>query len=323
MDKRPSCMKLYKDGSLKERVRIFKKFLEKCCLCPRKCGINRLKGETGYCRSGEKAAVSSFGPHFGEEPVISGIKGSGTVFFANCVMKCVYCQNYQISQNYTPGKQGENLSEIIFELQNAGCENLNLVSPTHYTSQIIESLEECCARGFSLPVVYNSGGYENPEIIKLLAGIVDIFMPDIKYHDDSLSIKYSDAPNYFKNAIESLVIMADQTGDFVFDENTKALRGILLRHLVIPGNTSDSKKILFEVKKAVSSKICLSLMSQYYPCNKASQYPQINRTLTKKEYDDVVAFSMDLGFEHVFIQDVRESPHVLRPDFEKNIPFEF
>ncbi|MBN2363133.1 radical SAM protein [candidate division WOR-3 bacterium] len=314
-----------KKGSLGETTAELERILEKCELCPRKCGVNRLKGEKGFCRSGNKALISSYGPHFGEEPFISGKNGSGTVFFANCTMRCVYCQNYQISQNYSDSASRSvdvSLAEIMLSLQHTGCENINLVTPTHYLPQISASILTAAEKGLILPLVYNCGGYENPDVIKLLEGIIDIYMPDVKYYDESLAQKYSGAPFYFENAIKSLEVMIEQTGNFTAGKNGKGARGVVLRHLVLPGNSSDSKNILSSVKEIIGVNICLSIMSQYYPCNVAGLYPELNRTLGKDEYSEVVDFACDLGFDNVFAQDLNESPYIYKPDFRKDKPFE-
>lgn len=314
-----------KEGSLGKTTAELERILEKCELCPRKCHVNRLKGEKGFCRSGDKAVVSSYGPHFGEEPFISGKNGSGTVFFANCTMRCVYCQNHQISQNYTENvsrSDGVSLAKIMLSLQRAGCENINLVTPTHYLPQISASLLTASEKGLNLPLVYNCGGYENPDVIKLLEGIIDIYMPDVKYYDDSLAQKYSDAPLYFENAIKSLEVMIEQTGNFTAGNDGRGAKGVVLRHLVLPGNSSDSKKILSSVKEKIGVNLCLSIMSQYYPCNVAGLYPELNRTLGIGEYSEVVDFACDLGFENVFVQDLSASPYIYKPDFRKDMPFE-
>ncbi|MBN1150874.1 radical SAM protein [candidate division WOR-3 bacterium] len=301
------------------------KISEHCTLCPRKCGVNRPKGEVGFCNSGTEVLIASFGRHFGEEPCISGEKGSGTVFFADCNMRCVYCQNFQISQNFNKenGLKGENvLSEIMILLQEDGCENLNLVTPTHFLPQIVRSLYLAVSRGFSLPLVYNCGGYENPKVVDILEGAIDIYMPDIKYFDEKLSNRYSLAPDYFQNALRSLEKMTIQTGNFKTNPKGLAKRGVILRHLVLPGLAEDSKKILTAVRDHVDKEICLSLMSQYFPSNRSSCFPEIDRTLQPEEYSEVVDHAVKIGFENILVQDPRESPKYLRPDFLNDHPFE-
>ncbi|MCX5781558.1 MAG: radical SAM protein [Elusimicrobia bacterium] len=279
--------------------------LNPCRLCPQNCGVNRLKGEKGKCRTGNEFYISSFNVHHGEEPPISGYSGSGTIFFANCNLSCVFCQNYPISQ-FGHGKKSNipELVKIMLELQNQGVHNINFVTPTHVVPWICEALLEAKSKGLKIPVVYNCGGYESIETLKLLDGVIDIYMPDAKYSIDEKAFKYSNAKNYWginKIAIEE---MFRQVGNLVIDKLGIAKKGLLIRHLVLPNDITGSKKVLNFISKNISPKTYLSLMSQYHPAHNAIKFPELNRSVSKEEYKPIVEYAHKLGLDNGWIQEL-------------------
>jgi putative pyruvate formate lyase activating enzyme len=322
----PSYLRLYQTGELKKRVEYLEKILYSCHLCPRSCGINRMKNEKGYCRSGYLPIVQSFTPHFGEEPVLVGKYGSGTIFFGNCNLKCVYCQNYYISQelnsSQTQGISIEELSEIMLKLQKMGCHNVNLVSPIHFVPQIVKAIYFAIHDGFNLPIVYNTNSYESVETIKLLDEIIDIYLPDIKYGDNSMSLKYSDVKNYVEHSQSAILEMWRQVGKLTMDENGIAKRGVLIRHLILPKNIAGSYQSLKFISEKLSPEATLSIMGQYYPAYKAHLYPEINRPINEDEYEGVMEIIKSLNMEeNVFVQKL-ESHRYYQPDFSnKENPF--
>jgi putative pyruvate formate lyase activating enzyme len=280
---------LHKTGRLKEIINELYKILEECSLCPRECKVNRLKGEKGYCRSGKLPIVSSIGPHFGEEPPLVGYFGSGTIFFTNCNLSCVYCQNYSISQL----KEGEEISieklaEYMLYLQKIGTHNVNFVTPTHFVPQIVSALEIAINDGFNLPLVYNSSGYDSLNVIKLCKGIFDIYMPDFKYGNDENALKYSNAPNYTKIAREVIKEMYNQVGNLKVNDSGIATSGLIIRHLVLPNNIADSFKVIKFILEEISESVYLNIMDQYRPTYKAYNYPELNRNITRKEFEEVI-----------------------------------
>lgn len=294
--------------------------LENCELCPRKCKVNRLKGNKGYCKVTDKILIAYFGKHFGEEPPISGDNGSGNIFFSSCNMRCVFCQNYQISHSLK-GKEFsiDELVEIFFDLKEQGCHNINLVSPTPYVPMILCAIEKAREKGLNLPFVYNTNAYENEETIRLLNGYIDIFLPDFKYWSPVIALKLSDAKDYPQNAARAILEMKRQVGDLIIKNNVGE-RGLIIRHLVLPNNLAGSKQVLNWILTHLGNKTFLSLMSQYYPLHNAHQYPMISRRLKKEEYNELIDFLIQNGFENVFIQE-EESASLLIPDFEKEKPF--
>ncbi|VUT26752.1 MAG: Radical SAM superfamily protein [Candidatus Methanolliviera sp. GoM_asphalt] len=290
-----SYIKLYESGALDERIRELYGILESCELCPRRCGKNRLKGERGFCRSGRELMVSSYGPHFGEEEPLVGTEGSGTIFLTNCNLRCVYCQNYEIS-HLGIGREvsTERAAEMMIELQRRGCHNINLVTPTHFTPQIARSIRYAIKRGLCLPIVYNCGGYENVETIKLLEGIVDIYMPDIKYSSKEPAKKYSDAPDYFDRCREAVEEMHRQVGDLKMDEDGIAYRGLLIRHLILPDGLAGSKEVLKFVS-GLSKDSYVNIMDQYRPEGEAWDYKELSRRPTRKEFYDAMNMAKGYG----------------------------
>ncbi|MDD5634502.1 MAG: radical SAM protein [Candidatus Omnitrophica bacterium] len=292
-----------------EKIRVIKKVLpdlrkslEKCDLCPRKCGVNRVKGELGYCKSGADPVVYSATVHHGEEPPISGDKGSGTIFFSRCNMRCLYCQNYRFSQD-GQGKllTTDALSQVMLNLQKKGVHNINLVSPTHFVPCIIKALDKAYAAGLRLPVVYNTGGYDSLEIIKKLSGIIDIYLPDMRYSSDDEARKYSDAIRYVENNQKIVKEMYSQVGRLEITQYV-AEKGLVIRLLVIPNDISGTIKTLEFIAKNISKEIFLSVMSQYYPAYKAGDFFGLSGRLKKDEYERIVCAVHKLGFKNGWIQ---------------------
>ncbi len=292
--------------------------LTNCIMCPRECGVNRLTGATGYCGVGAELIVARAALHLWEEPCISGTTGSGTVFFGGCNLKCLFCQNHAIAIGDC-GKtiSIERLSEIFLELQKKGAANINLVTPTHFVAQIRDALILAKAQGLTLPIVYNTGGYEKPETLKLLEGLVDIYLPDFKYYSGALSAAYSQAPNYFTHACQALQEMYRQVGSPCFDPGTGLMqRGIIVRHLLLPGQTKDSKKILRYLFETYGNRIYISIMNQYTPLPHVAHLPELNRPVTADEYDRVVNFALRLGIENAFIQEGETATESFIPPFD-------
>ena len=274
-----------------------------CILCAHRCGVNRPKGEKLTCNAGENPAIYSYSPHHGEEPPISGTRGSGTIFFTHCNLKCVYCQNYQFSQNSNLEEiKIEELARRMLKLQEEGCHNINLVSPTHYAWQIVKSLSVASKNGLRIPVVYNTAGYDSPELINAIEGIVDIYMPDMRYANSEMAEKYSCAPGYAENSRSIIKEMYRQVGPLKINSEEIAERGLLVRLLILPNNISGTIDTLQFLAKEVSQDVYVSIMSQYHPAYKAARYPELSRKITKKEYDDVIAEVERLGFKNGYVQ---------------------
>jgi len=285
---------------LQERAEEARQHLAHCDLCGWECGINRLEGKLGVCKTGEVAYISSFGPHYGEEDPLRGWRGSGTIFFTGCNLRCQYCQNYEISQLYqgypvTPTQ----LAEIMLHLQTMGCHNINLVSPSHVIAPILQALAIARSRGLHIPLVYNTGGYDSLAGLSLLEGIIDIYMPDMKYSNANLARKYSKIPNYPEINQLAVKEMHRQVGDLVLDEHGIAQRGLLIRHLVLPNNVAGSEQILKFIAEEISTNTYLNIMAQYRPLYQAKQYPEINRGITAKEYRQVVELAKSLGLNRL------------------------
>lgn len=284
-----------------------------CNTCPRRCNVDRDKN-VGACGVTGEYKVARAALHHWEEPCISGSRGSGTVFFSGCAMKCVYCQNYEISKNAF-GKiiSEERLIEIFKELEEKQAHNINLVNPTHYSLQLFETLKKYRP---SVPVVWNTGGYDSVETLKKSEGTVDVFLTDIKYADDSVALKYSGVKDYFNTATSAVLEMHRQVGENVFDEDGIMQKGLIVRHLVLPGNVSQAFRVMDWVKANLPSDTVISLMSQYTPCARAAEYPTINRKLSEREYDLVLDYALKLDFENVFIQEHESSSTEFIPEFD-------
>jgi putative pyruvate formate lyase activating enzyme len=275
-----------KVSDIDKRVEEGYKILGSCRLCGHDCGVNRLKDEKGKCRSGKEVVISSCNLHFGEEPPISGKKGSGTVFFTNCSLGCVYCQNYPISQ-MGKGRTVSTLelSEKFLDLQTKGAHNLNLVTPTHFIPQILEALSLAWGKGFSLPVVYNTSGYESETALSLLDGIIDIFLPDMRYSDDNQALSFSKAEGYVKINQRNIKEMFRQAGNLKLNSSGQAISGVIVRHLVLPENVAGSLKTFEFLANEVSDKVWVSLMGQYFPAYQAKNFPPLDRRIKRQEYD--------------------------------------
>ncbi len=289
---------------IQKRIKHAYTLLNPCCLCPRKCRINRLKGETGFCRAGFHPIVSSDNLHFGEEPPISGNQGSGTIFFTGCNLGCVFCQNYPISHFGHGNKINlPKLATMMLRLQKAGAHNINLVTPTHFAPQIMGALLIAYKKGLSIPVVYNCGGYEALDMLRLWDGIIDIYMPDMKYSDSAMSQKYSSAPDYPENNQKAVEEMFHQVGDLQMDEQGIAYSGFLIRHLVLPENISGIENILRFITERISKNTYISLMSQYFPAHKVLSMPPLDRHITQKEYAVAKEHLAYWSIERGWIQD--------------------
>ena len=289
--------------------------MTRCRLCPRNCGTDRRRSP-GFCGEKTKIRCARAALHFWEEPCISGRRGSGTVFFSGCSLKCCFCQNYQISQNHI-GKtvSPERLAEIFLSLQDQGAHNINLVTASHFLPGVLSALDLARPK-LHIPVVYNSGGYEKPEIIELLKGYVDIYLPDLKYYDPRISARYSNADNYFQMASQAISAMIAQTGKPVFDQEGMMTKGVIIRHMVLPGCRKDSSALLRWTKGNLpEGSFLLSLLSQYTPFYKSSQYPEINRRLTSYEYDKVLDEAISLGLTQGFMQEKSSAKEEYTPPF--------
>ncbi|MBI4285742.1 MAG: radical SAM protein [Chloroflexi bacterium] len=315
-----SYIALYRSGELARRVARLEARLASCDLCPRECRVNRLENETGYCHSGRLPIVSSYCAHHGEEPVLSGSRGSGTIFFGNCNMRCVYCQNYQISQDWQRQRAKEvtcrTLSHQMLHLQDLGCHNINFVSPSHFIPQIVRAILDAVPLGLNVPLVYNTGGYDTISAMAELEGIIDIYLPDLRYASEEWAKRFSHAPDYVANARQSIKEMYRQVGDLVVDEAGVAERGLIVRHLVLPHEIAGSRESLTWLAHDVSPAITLSIMAQYMPLHRARQFPELARTITKGEYQTVVQLLDDLGLENGWVQELGAEANYL-PDFHR------
>lgn len=285
----------------------------KCNICPRQCGVDRNK-VTGYCKMPADFKLARAGLHFWEEPPISGKNGSGTVFFSGCNLGCVYCQNYEISHGDT-GKiiSKERLCEIFDELKEKGAHNINLVNPTHYADAIAEVLK---AYKPDLPVVYNTSGYEKAETLRIFEGLVDIYLPDLKYINPDKSQRYSAAEDYFEFASKALMEMKRQCPENIYDDNGIMQKGMIVRHLILPKNTNQSIEILRWIGENLGTDTAISLMAQYTPCDKTDEYPELQRRITQREYDKVLSFAVDFGFTNIFTQEPDSADIQFIPDFD-------
>ena len=293
------------------------KQIEKCEICPHKCKVNRLQGNIGRCHSGKNVKIALASVHNFEEPCISGKNGSGTIFFSNCNMNCIYCQNYEISQ-LRKGKEIsiEELADIFIKQQEKGVENINLVTPTSYTIQIIKAIEIAKNKGLKIPIVYNTNGYENVENIKRLKGYIDIYLPDLKYFYNELGNKYSKVNNYFEIASEAILEMYKQVGKPIINSQGIMKRGVIIRHLVLPNMIENSKKILKWIKDNLDNKVYVSIMAQYFPTYLAKDDKKINRKLTKEEFKEIEKYIEEIDIEQGFIQELGEHEEEYVPKWE-------
>ena len=282
----PAYLTLFKSGELAKKEKLAEQHLENCDLCARYCYVNRRQTTKGaVCRTGSSAIVHSFGPHHGEEKPLRGWNGSGTIFFSWCNLRCVYCQNWSIShKGIGTAVSASEIAQMMLSLQSKGCHNINLVSPSHVVPQIIAAVREAAEGGLRLPLVYNTGGYDSPEALALLDGIIDIYMPDMKYGNSELALKYSKVPNYVQVNRRAVKEMHRQVGDLVLDENGIAQRGLLVRHLILPENLAGTDSVLAFLAQEISPSTYLNLMAQYEPCYRAEVYPPLDRSITREEY---------------------------------------
>ncbi len=285
----PAYLKLLQDGQLKERVAQAYQNLTACNICAHECGIDRRSGVLGICRTSERAKVSSYGPHLGEEDPLRGWRGSGTIFFTRCNLRCQFCQNHDISQTDVGEEvEPEQLAAIMLDLQSRGCHNINLVSPSHVVPQFLAALLIATQAGLRLPIVYNTGGYDSQASLQLLDGVIDIYMPDMKYASDRIARHYSKIPHYPEVNQAAVKEMHRQVGDLQIDANGLAMRGLLVRHLILPHNLAGTDQIVQFLAKEISPDTYLNLMDQYRPAYKAQQYPKLKRRITHQEYQTCV-----------------------------------
>ena len=327
---KPGYLTLLEANELETRVETLEALLRSCTVCPKLCRNDRLNDEIAACYSGRLPIVSSYTAHFGEEPCLSGTRGAGNIFFGNCNLRCVYCQNYQISQTWKEQKRNEvtheRLAEMMLELQDRGCHNIGFVSPTHFAPQMARAILIATKQGLRLPIVYNTNAYDSVEVLKLLDGIVDIYLPDLKYADSDAGYQYSKVRDYAEHSRAAIKEMHRQMGDeLVFDENGLLQRGLLIRLLVLPNDIAEIEKSLRWIRDELSPKTAISLMAQYYATNKAATDPRyilLSRRISEGEWFAAVSLLEDLGIEEGFLQEYESASHYYRPDFaDKKRPF--
>ena len=291
--------------------------MKKCEICPHNCKVNRLEGEVGRCKCSDKIKIALASVHHFEEPCISGKNGSGTVFFSNCNLSCMFCQNYEISQE---GKGVEisidELSDIFIKQQEKGVHNINLVTPTMYVYQIIEAIKIARGKGLNIPIIYNSNGYENVQTIKDLEGYIDVYLPDLKYYDNDLGLKYSGIKNYFEYASKAILEMYNQVRCPKFDKDGNIIKGLMIRHLVLPNNINNSKKVLNWIKENINEDVYINIMAQYFPTYKAKEIKELNRKLSKKEYEEIENYVFELDIKNGYMQELGEHEEEYVPDFD-------
>ena len=307
-------------GDLDGQIDKLREMLRRCALCPRKCGVNRAAGERGYCALDHRVVLSRALPHHGEEPPLSGNRGAGAVFFSSCNLQCVYCQNHQISHTLRGRCVGiAELAGLMLDLEGSGCHNIEAVTPTPQAPMIAEALRLARDRGLRVPFVYNCGGYENPDVVRLLGGMVDIYLPDFKYGLAEDAAEFSCAGDYPRRALESIREMMEQVGDGLEVRDGIALKGLLVRHLVLPGRKENSLAVLRLIAKHLSKAVPVSIMSQYTPMPFSEGHPCLGRRVTEEEYADIVEEALDMGFEEIYTQEVDD--RALNPDFAQEQPF--
>ena len=319
----PSYLRLLKTGDLRRRVEALEALLERCTVCPRDCLNNRLNDEIAACYSGRLPIVSSYTPHFGEEPVLVGTKGAGNIFFGNCNLRCVYCQNYQISQTHKEQIKNEvsheRLAEMMLELRSQGCHNINFVSPTHFAPQMARAVFIAAEQGLDVPIVYNTNSYDATAVLELLNGIVDIYLPDLKYADDESGYRYSKVKSYKECSRLAIAEMYRQTGDeLVFNEDGLLMRGLVIRLLVLPNDIAGVRESLEWIRDSLSPRVAVSLMAQYYPTNQAGTNPRnilLSRRITESEWLRAVAALDELKMEEGWMQEFDGAAFYYRPDF--------
>jgi putative pyruvate formate lyase activating enzyme len=326
----PSYLRLLKSGELLTRVEALETLLERCTVCPRDCLNNRLKDEIAACYSGRLPIVSSYTAHFGEEPTLVGTHGAGNIFFGNCNLRCVYCQNYQISQTHKEQLKNEvtheRLAEMMLELQAKGCHNINFVSPTHFAPQMARAVFIAAGRGLQLPIVYNTNAYDSVEVLRLLEGIVQVYLPDLKYAEDEAGYLYSKVKSYKDHARRAIAAMHAQVGDeLVFGEDGLLRRGLIIRLLVLPNDIAGVRESLEWIRDDLSPRVAVSLMAQYYPTNQAAinqRYLLLSRRISESEWMRAVTALDELGMEEGWMQEFDGAAYYYRPDFsDSRTPF--
>lgn len=321
----PGYRELYESGELEARVERLEARLADCDLCPYACHKDRTRGKLGHCRTGVLAPVASVGAHHGEEPAVSGSRGSGTIFFGNCNLRCRYCQNFQISQD-PEGQQGNGLGataladKMLYLQDGLCCHNINLVTPSHVVPQLLRAVLEAVPRGLRLPLVYNTSSYDAVSTLRELDGVVAVYLADLRYADNDIARKYSRARNYVGRAREAIVEMQRQVGDLVVDGEDVAVRGLIVRHLILPNGLAGSRESLTWLVREVSPDVTVSIMSQYFPAHRARRYPELDRKITREEYDEVVAVANELGIGNGWFQGMA-APESYLPDFKQEEPF--
>jgi len=330
MTRNPSYLALYETGELGARVEALESLLARCTVCPRDCFNNRLADEIAACYSGRLPIVSSYTAHFGEEPALTGTHGAGNIFFGNCNLRCVYCQNYQISQTHREQLKNEvtheRLAAMMLELQTRGCHNINFVSPTHFAPQLARAILIAAGQGLRLPIVYNTNAYDSVEVLRLLDGIVDVYLPDLKYADSGEGYTYSKVHDYTEHARRALLEMYRQTGDrLIFDTEGLLRRGLVIRLLVLPNDLGGIRESLQWIKDVLSPRVAVSLMAQYYATNRAAsdeRYTLLARRITETEWMRAVSALEELGMEEGWMQEYDGASHYYRPDFTDSVtPF--
>lgn len=292
----PSYINLYRMGKLQEKVEKARGLLKECRICPRWCKVNRLENRSGVCKAGKLPKVSSYNPHFGEESPLTGVHGSGTIFITSCNLGCVFCQNYDISHL---GKgyevSFERLAQMMVELQNMGCHNINFVTPTHVVPQILEALPIAISEGLNVPLVYNTGGYDLVETLQLMEGIFDIYMPDFKFSDDEVAARLCKARDYPQVAMKAIKEMHRQVGDLMINEQGVAEKGLIVRHLVMPNGVAGTRKVMQFLAQEISPNTYVNIMDQYHPCGPARKYPEINRRISREEFEEAIQIAHEEG----------------------------
>ncbi len=296
----PSYIKLFQTGELDNRIKILKERLKGCIVCPHHCKVDRPNNERGFCRAGANMVIDGYGPHYGEETVLVGKGGSGTIFFSYCTLRCAFCQNCEISHHgegyeVTPSE----LAKIMLSMQSKRCHNINFVSPSHFVPQIVEAVSLAIKDGLTLPLVYNTGGYDETDTLKLLEGIIDIYMPDIKFGDNIKAKKYTMSAKYFDIVRLAVKEMHRQVGDLKTNEQGIACKGLLVRHLVMPENVADTDKILEFIRNEISKDTSINIMSQYYPAHKSYTFPELSRRINRNEYNAAVKYAQKMGLTNV------------------------
>jgi len=317
----PGYIALYNSGELERRAQALEARLASCDICPRECRANRLQNEPGYCHSGRLPVISAVCAHHGEEPALSGTRGSGTVFFGNCNLRCIYCQNHQVSQNWKKQRSNEidchTLAEKMLYLQDRlGCHNINFVSPSHFVPQLLRAVVEAVPMGLRVPLVYNSSGYDSIASQKELDGVISIYLPDLRYASDKWAKKFSHAPYYVARARQAIKEMYRQVGDLVVDKSGLAQKGLIVRHLILPNGLADSEESLTWLVRELSPTVTVSIMSQYMPMHRASRVPLLSRKITIDEHEAVLKLVNDLGTENGWAQEMGAAEEYL-PDFER------